>query len=94
MIIRRSVHSCNIRLSHLLQASAASDNTAEIEELNRKLKSSDDELNALNRRFDEAQGKRCKVYKLHLSVLSTRMLNISQCLRSLGERDGEAQGRT
>jgi hypothetical protein len=71
------MNSCYMRLSHFLQASAASDNAAEIEELNRKLKSSDDELNALNRRFDEAQGKRCKVSKLHVSVLSTRMLNIS-----------------
>jgi hypothetical protein len=43
----------------VIQASstAAATNAAELEELNRKLKSSEDELDALNKRFDEAQGK-------------------------------------
>ena len=32
-------------------------NAAELTELNRKLKISEDELDSLNKRFDEAQGK-------------------------------------
>ena len=51
---------CNlIWLFCVLQASstAAASNAAELKELNWKLKSSEDELDTLNKRFDEAQGK-------------------------------------
>jgi len=50
---------CNLIWFCFVQASssAAAVNAAELDELNRKLKSSKDELEALNKRFDEAQGK-------------------------------------
>ena len=50
---------CNLIWFCFVQASssAAAVNAAELDELNRKLKSSEDELDTLNKRFDEAQGK-------------------------------------
>ena len=38
-------------------SSAAAASTTELAEVNRKLKSSDEELDLLNKQFDEAQGK-------------------------------------
>jgi hypothetical protein len=43
----------NVQVSSL----AATANAEELAELNRKLKSSKDDLNLMIRRFDEAQGK-------------------------------------
>ena len=59
MTVRKFLNPCNLIWFCFLQASstAAAANAAKLDELNRKLKSSEDELDALNKRFDEAQGK-------------------------------------
>ena len=44
----------------------AAGNAAELTELNRKLKISEEELDSLNKRFDEAQGKpNCNIRAIH-----------------------------
>ena len=51
-------------------SSATATNAEELAELNRKLKSSEDDLSLVNKRFDEAQGKS----KLRYSLMAVACL--------------------
>ena len=72
----------------------AAANAAELDELNRKLKSSEDELDALNKRFDEAQGKPdWSIQILHYRTVNAVFFDMFYCLHSLCKGNLEAQGR-